>query len=227
MKNAKFTAILMTCTVLVTGVSAKAATVLTYGKSALPPTHFNGFEGTNGALLSPPVYTEDGIEVSYVGTLSFTNIWTSSGVGEGSYSWYPNGGGFGYTKVTFDPVSAIQFMVGSGWYSTTAAFAYEVLYQGTVVASGQVPGIAGYPGQAKYYGFSGGVFDELHLQVLSSPGPFGATSYEAGIFDSFGTGVAGGPGVPEPQSWAMMIGGFALAGGALRRRRYNLKVSLA
>jgi hypothetical protein len=27
------------------------------------------------------------------------------------------------------------------------------------------------------------------------------------------------PVVPEPASWAMMIGGFALAGGALRRRR--------
>jgi len=33
--------------------------------------------------------------------------------------------------------------------------------------------------------------------------------------------------VPEPASWAMMIGGFAFVGAALRRRRYNLKVSLA
>lgn len=28
-----------------------------------------------------------------------------------------------------------------------------------------------------------------------------------------------GPGVPEPASWALMIGGFGLAGAALRRRR--------
>jgi len=28
-----------------------------------------------------------------------------------------------------------------------------------------------------------------------------------------------GPAIPEPASWAMMIGGFALAGGALRQRR--------
>jgi len=33
------------------------------------------------------------------------------------------------------------------------------------------------------------------------------------------------PGVPEPASWAMMIGGFALAGATLRRRR--LAVSFA
>jgi hypothetical protein len=32
------------------------------------------------------------------------------------------------------------------------------------------------------------------------------------------TGGAG-PGVPEPASWALMIGGFGLAGAALRRRR--------
>jgi len=30
------------------------------------------------------------------------------------------------------------------------------------------------------------------------------------------------PGVPEPASWAMMIGGFALAGAAMRRRRVRI-----
>lgn len=30
--------------------------------------------------------------------------------------------------------------------------------------------------------------------------------------------IAPTPGVPEPATWAMMIGGFALAGGAMRRR---------
>lgn len=34
--------------------------------------------------------------------------------------------------------------------------------------------------------------------------------------------------VPEPSTWAMMIGGFGLVGAAMRRRRrYNLKVSFA
>jgi len=31
--------------------------------------------------------------------------------------------------------------------------------------------------------------------------------------------VAVGASVPEPASWALMIAGFGLAGGALRRRR--------
>lgn len=44
---------------------------------------------------------------------------------------------------------------------------------------------------------------------------------EAGDTQGFGVtqGFTIGGGVPEPASWALMIGGFALAGAALRRRR--------
>ena len=35
------------------------------------------------------------------------------------------------------------------------------------------------------------------------------------------------PGVPEPQSWAMMIAGFGLAGAAMRRRRALAKAVVA
>jgi hypothetical protein len=40
------------------------------------------------------------------------------------------------------------------------------------------------------------------------------------VFDdvTFGSGTPG-PGVPEPASWALMIGGFGMVGAALRRRR--------
>jgi len=34
-------------------------------------------------------------------------------------------------------------------------------------------------------------------------------------------------GVPEPAAWAMMIGGFGMAGGALRRRRVSTTVRFA
>jgi hypothetical protein len=33
--------------------------------------------------------------------------------------------------------------------------------------------------------------------------------------------------VPEPATWAMMIGGFGMVGGAMRRRRVSTKVSFA
>ncbi|WP_256731236.1 PEPxxWA-CTERM sorting domain-containing protein [Sphingomonas sp. dw_22] len=41
---------------------------------------------------------------------------------------------------------------------------------------------------------------------------------------TFGTGT---PGVPEPAAWGMMIGGFGLAGMALRRRHIRTTVSYA
>lgn len=63
-------------------------------------------------------------------------------------------------------------------------------------------------------------------------GGTGAFSVNATTFDDFETAlkrkitreVTGGA-VPEPSTWAMMIGGFGLVGAAMRRRRYNLKVS--
>jgi len=41
------------------------------------------------------------------------------------------------------------------------------------------------------------------------------------VFDdiTFGSSTPGNPGVPEPATWAMMIGGFGLAGAAMRTRR--------
>jgi hypothetical protein len=33
--------------------------------------------------------------------------------------------------------------------------------------------------------------------------------------------------VPEPTTWAMMIGGIGMVGGAMRRRRVSTKVSFA
>lgn len=50
---------------------------------------------------------------------------------------------------------------------------------------------------------------------------FGAANFgtvNGGWSISFTTGSGAG-GVPEPASWAMLIGGFALAGGAIRRKR--------
>jgi hypothetical protein len=46
----------------------------------------------------------------------------------------------------------------------------------------------------------------------------------AGI--TLGSQTPGGT-VPEPATWAMMIGGFGMVGGAMRRRRVSTKVSFA
>jgi len=47
------------------------------------------------------------------------------------------------------------------------------------------------------------------------------------VFDdiTFGSVTPGNPGVPEPTTWAMMIGGLALTGAALRRRRKDAAIA--
>ncbi|XHR98919.1 hypothetical protein ACFB49_05130 [Sphingomonas sp. DBB INV C78] len=45
------------------------------------------------------------------------------------------------------------------------------------------------------------------------------SSFDALGFDAIGWDLAGPQDVPEPASWAMMITGFAMAGGAMRLRR--------
>lgn len=79
------------------------------------------------------------------------------------------------------------------------------------------------------YALTGGVFDGAlninflngtFLQILSN-------SYRGVLTGDFATNLAFVPpvinpsvsAVPEPASWAMMIGGFGLVGGAARRRR--------
>ncbi|WP_337188266.1 PEPxxWA-CTERM sorting domain-containing protein [Phenylobacterium sp.] len=79
---------------------------------------------------------------------------------------------------------------------------------------------AGYPGGNRFdvyrYDVSGlaGVLDSVTFTATNAFNPQGAP-FIAGITASF-EGQTGA--IPEPATWALMIGGFGLAGGALRRR---------
>jgi hypothetical protein len=65
------------------------------------------------------------------------------------------------------------------------------------------------------------VSPELYSLGQSSGGEGPANNLPTYVFAFNGVGgeVVVPPGVPEPASWAMMVGGFGLAGCALRRRR--------
>jgi hypothetical protein len=193
---------------------ANAAFTVHTGAFIAGATNYNGFEGigdTSGFPANTP-YAEDGITVEYIGSAS---IWTTSQVMEGNYSWYPTGGGNGFTRVTFNDATAVQFAMGSGWFGGSPALQYLVLHDGRLIAAGEITGVSTYTGFG-YYGFSGMLMDELRLQVQSSAGnAFNPTGYEAGAYDAFTTAGA----VPEPANWALMIAGFGLTGAAMRRRR--------
>lgn len=210
MKAPLFTAALLAAAAL---VPAQAAITVHTGAFLGSVAHYNGFEGIGSTSSYPgsTPYTEDTITVEYVGAPG--EIWTDSQIMEGAYSWYPNGGSNGYTKVTFGPTTAVQFAAGSGWSGDGLLLQYEVLNAGSVIATGAIAGISAYAGFG-YYGFSGDTFDEIHLQVALGNTAFDSTAYEAGAYDAFSIGV-----VPEPSSWALMIAGVGGLGLALRRHR--------
>jgi hypothetical protein len=56
---------------------------------------------------------------------------------------------------------------------------------------------------------------------------FGGTANQTGYDNiTFGSDIPGNPGVPEPTSWALMLAGFGMVGGSLRRR-HQIRVLFA
>jgi hypothetical protein len=91
----------------------------------------------------------------------------------------------------------------------------EVLIDGVSYAlmpgsGGQSLAVAGIP-------ILSGVLNTIEVKGTTS------ASAVAGTFTGTATFAAGA--VPEPASWAMMIGGFGLIGGAMRRRRTHLQMA--
>ncbi len=201
---------------LIAAGSARAAVVETTHFIG-SPTSFNGFEGIGshpGDFLGP--YTEDGITVQHIGD---DGIWTDSDARVGNYSWYKNGGGTGYTRITLASLadfSAIQFLAFSGFIDGGGSLNYQLVNNGSVVQTGVAGPVPAYHGGSRYYGFSGGGFDEVRVQVTLY-GAFSGGDFEAGIFDSIAVGEPGG--VPEPATWGLLILGFGLSGVMLRSRR--------
>ena len=101
---------------------------------------------------------------------------------------------------------------------------------------------AGSPPAASDYPFGGGYFDIYGLVFTTGSGkwvnfwsnaltPFAPLNYGLGVTDGIDVlDYVGGiqvQSVPEPASWAMLIGGFAFLGAALRRRRARVEYRFA
>lgn len=65
-------------------------------------------------------------------------------------------------------------------------------------------------------GFGNGAGDSIVLQGSNAPGLNSVVQDKSIWFNQNLTVV---PGVPEPATWAMLIGGFGMVGGAMRRRQ--------
>jgi PEP-CTERM motif len=218
-------------TVVLFSTGAQAVTLETTAFLSTP-TYFNGFEGISSSPNFNPTnfiygpantpYSEGSITVEYVGSNNSnggvtTNISGFISGSQGQYGWYGNGDGYTDVRLTVGgEIQSIQFLAGSGFGYGVGNLDYEVLDHGTIVSSGTVPiRNHGLDRTMTPYGFSGGGFDEIRLQVLFSSTSFQPGNSDAGVFDGFGAVGA----VPEPSTWAMLIFGFAGIGFMAYRRK--------
>lgn len=132
-----------------------------------------------------------------------------------TYSFSGFGGQIGFTFVSDDYITSQRsftftddpFCISQSLVCTAVFFPPDLAgyFEDTLAIETLAPG--GFASQSFFY-FATGAF--------SAPGVY------ADAFFGDGRGrmtVSGAPTVPEPSTWALLIGGFGLAGAALRRRQ--------
>ncbi len=200
-------------------------------------TAFNGFElapATFGDRYTGSFpYVEQGIAVSQIDGAPPIGIWLTCGAvraagycfgktgADGHYSWYPNGGDTGYTKIAKSDQTefeSVGFAIGNAYTSVAATFvSYELFEHGTSVLAGRVfiPFLSSDRG---YLGFSGGGFDEIHVSERWLSGDVNVLA-----IDSIELAVASP--VPEPGPAALLLLGsipILVRAKRVRGRRHHV-----
>lgn len=114
-----------------------------------------------------------------------------------------------FWTVTFDP----GHDVGAGLFDFSMSTTLWVPPGETTLTLVPFLHLQGCGGQSGTCGFG----NSGRVRLGATPAGLSWRS-ESGVFLS-ALGGGGTPGIPEPRSWALLIAGFGLVGGALRRRR--------
>ena len=201
-------------------VSAAALALASSASAAINVNWANWTVASAGTVLGA-VGT---VGVSYTGGYTFaqtnggTDFWTDGGYTQGLVN-RPTGTDIialdqgGRKVITFSQAVVDPFMAFTSWQGNTATFSapFTVISQGCGFwGCGTCNTFGGNTG------FTGG--GEVH-GVLQFKGTFTSLSFTDTSENWHGFTVGVGGVVPEPATWAMMIMGFGLAGGALRSRR--------
>ncbi len=179
-------------------------------------TAVNDFELAPAHLIS--TWSQQGVRATQVSGNG--DIWLGSGLGNGSRSWYPNGGDDGWSRITLDGganFDAVSFFGGSGWITPPQSLYFELADDGAVVLSGTLA--ASFSGS--WFGFAGGDFDEVRVRASQgnvsglfdcpSGGPGANGGCNAAWFDDIRVGAA--VLLPLPSSaWLALLGLGLMAG---------------
>jgi hypothetical protein len=189
-------------------------------------TGFNGFENApvSGWDFSGDFpHAEGGLSVAQVDGAGPAGIWMTCGAmhsaaycfgatgHEGNFSWYPNGGDNGYTRLTrTDGLDFFNlgFLTGNAYTSVGATYLHYVLKDnGTTVLDGQVLVPQGSADRG-YLGFGGGGFDEVWVSEVAVGGGRNLLA-----IDSIEMNAGNVSPVPEPAMVWMLGAGLACLAG--------------
>ena len=196
-------------------VPASAAELVTNGD----------FENGNTAFTSTYVYGQTTAPGGY-----YLNTGGDHTTGSGTYLLAdPDGGSDYFWSETFavQANSDYAFSVYVGSNSSNNEPIFQAQANGAIIAG--LPGVepAGYTHVTGAYNSGSATSVTLRLYNLNSDYSFN----DLRVDDISFTGPAAADGaigdVPEPASWAMMVGGFGMVGGAVRRRRGAGRAAIA
>ncbi|HLZ77293.1 PEPxxWA-CTERM sorting domain-containing protein [Phenylobacterium sp.] len=165
----------------------------------------------DGQIVSPGYYLAPGLDLSLNAFVQEQTMHTPESIGFNFYVGDPGTGGVFQVLFTDgrDPLIGEQEMLihfGAGDDTSGQD------------PRGSFPGLGISP--TAFIGSTGIVDLSTGLGALAICGDgVGADCGDAPAFDDGAGPYSSGGGVPEPATWAMLLSGFALLGGALRRRR--------
>ena len=187
---------------------------------------------SNGTQIGQSYGDSAGIDVAYRSILTSNNTTAETNL----KAWAQNYGdlvnvvwggfdGANYrSEITFTPTAGFEvalISLDAGCYFNRAScqlLNYDIRsVGGSLIASGATPTL--FPSHATLavnsaYFTSG---------IVLSWGPDG---YDVGLDNiAFDVRAIAAPGIPEPATWALMIGGFVMVGGAVRARRPLARVA--
>ena len=206
--------------------AAASATTLSFSHTIMPqPTPFttaftlNSFDAALGTLTGVEIIVDDTaiVSVEIFNTTSSPQPFTNASAVVPLSVTGPGGVTLN-SSVTAGPLSGTAKSFESS---------FTGLYASNVVVQAIAPGA--------FSNFEGSGTQNLQFNVSSGNGTFSGTGGN-GIFFG-GSAQSGGtidvdytyttfPGLPEPANWALMIVGFGVTGGILRRRRSEISASI-